>query len=196
MIAIEVRDNFGELRSALVVASTTWQNWSPFFSAWADLWFESRREMFRTAGESTDTPWPMYSRATGEAQYAAVKSKILGRRMTRADLLRWIGGNEILKPSLEGEGPAAIREETATKITVGTSVPYAHKHDRGEGRGPSWAGSHRIPKREILNLGIELERSTATMLGKFAAAGLSSIQGERVGLTTDEVRAMISEGWQ
>lgn len=193
MIAITVRDNLGELRGAMILAMDTWSDWEPFFDAWGDSWRQSRREMFETAGRATDTPWPMYSRATGEAQYAAVKSKILGHRMSEADLLRWLGGQERLMPSMVSrDHEDAVDEKTASDITVGTSVPYAHNHDRGAGKGPTWAGSNPIPMRAILDFGTALERATADMGSRFAAAGVNSMG--RAGLTTAEVYQLIAEG--
>lgn len=192
MIEITIEDSLGDVQAAMILSKATWANWQPFFTSWREAWLESRREMFDTAGRSTDTPWPMYSRATGEAQYAAIKSKILGKSMSERDLLRWIAGHELLYPSLTTEAsPDNIAVQDDAQVTVGTSIPYASNHDRGKGHGPVWAGGNPIPQRRILALGRDLEYTTQDMLTKFAGTGLDQLGRGDKGLTTDEVLSMI-----
>lgn len=198
MITLRVTDNSGALQRAIVVASDTLADWGPFFGAWAELWRDSRERMFETSGRSTDTPWPMYSRSTGEAQYAAIKASIFGRRMTQSDVLTWLIGPERLRPSLtQPTHEFTIHEETPESLTVGTSVPYAAHHDQGVGNAPAHLGGHPIPKRPLLNFGTELEYLTSRLVSEFAARGIASVKDPfegttRAGLTTDEVLELVS----
>lgn len=196
MIELSVLSSTGDVRQKMVVAANTLDDWRPFFDAWGELWIESRKEMFATGGASTGTPWPAYSKMTGEIQYAAIKSKLLGRRMKRADLLRFIGSdNERLFPSMTESGHVEnIREVSTRSMTVGSSVPWAASHDEGAGYAPKWLGGQRIPRRNLLEFGVQLESSTAALVGAFAAAGLSSVDEKgkkRAGLSTAQLRAMM-----
>lgn len=196
MIELTVTSSTGELRQKMVVAANTLADWRPFFDAWGDLWLESRREMFATGGASTGTPWPEYSKATGELQWAAIKGKFLGRRMRRSDVLRFIGSsNERLFPSMTESGHAEnIQDVSENRMTVGTRVPYASSHDEGAGRAPAWMGGQTIPRRNLLEFGLQLESDTSALVGAFAAAGLSSIDERgkaRAGLSTSQVLDMM-----
>lgn len=198
MISITVTDDTGDLIQRMVIATNTVADWTPFFRSWRVLWLDSRKEMFSTSGASIGAPWPMYSKATSEAQYAAIKGKLFGRRMRRQDLLRWLGGRERLYPSLTEEGHTdTLYEETGkTSASYGTRVPYAGNHDKGVGVGPAWAGSHRIPKRPLMLFGHQLEQATSTLAGAFAAAGLHSFDesgSARAGLSTAQVRELMNE---
>lgn len=195
MISLTVTNSLGEVRQKMVVAANTLADWRPFFREWRGLWLASRQEMYATGGASTGTPWPMYSKYTKELQYAAVKGRMMGRKMTRADLLRWLGGNEILFPSLtQADDANNIYEESAGAASYGTRVPYARNHDQGSGNMPIWAGGHRVPRRNLMEFGLQLESDTAGLVGAFAAAGLSSIDEKgkaRAGLSTEQVRALM-----
>lgn len=196
MIQLSVKSSTGEVRERLVLASKTLADWRPFFREFRDVWLESRREMFSTAGASTGTPWPEYSKRTGELQYAAIKAKVLGRRLGRRDLLRFIGiQSERLYPSLtDSHHVDSLYEERADEASYGSRVPWASDQDEGSGRAPDWMGGQRIPKRPILNLGPALQGDISALVSAFAAVGIHSIDEggrDRAGLSTEEVRRLM-----
>lgn len=199
MIRIAITTNAGELKAGLLMSLRHIGDWEPFLLAWGDAWRRSRRDMFETSGASTGTPWPMYSAATGERQYAAIKGRIFDRKMTRRDLLRWMPGQrERLSPSMyDSTNPDNVSSVMGDRGIFGTRVPYAASHDSGRGKAPDWAGGHSIPRRPLLSLGVVLELETQALMDRFAALGVHSIDDggrARSGLSTDQVRQLIAAG--
>lgn len=197
MIRLSITDSSGEIQQALVVAANTLSDWQPFFRALGHAWRRSRERMYETAGASIGAPWPMYSRATSEHQYAAVKSRLFGRRMSRSDLLRWRDGQERLYPSMtDSSHPEHVSQATRRSGIYGTRVPYASNHDEGRGNMPDWAGGHPVPRRQLLAIGPYLEREISTLVGRFAAAGLHSIDESgraRAGLSSAQIEQLLRQ---
>lgn len=198
MISLSITSSVGELQSKIVLARETISDWQPFFEAWGIAWRLSRIEMWDTSGASTGTPWPMYSKATKEHQYAAVKSSIFGARMQPRDVLRWRKGKERLRPSFVDEThPDNVTDIRGNQAAFGSRVRYASNHDEGVGRMPAWAGGYKIPRRPLLALGAGLELRTQELADSFAALGVHAIDSEgkdRSGLSTAEVAAMLRGG--
>lgn len=193
MIKFELYDNTGQLKHSIQLAKEALEDWTPFFEELHPIWLASREEQFRTAGRAYGTPWPMYSRATGEHQYAAVKASIFGRKLSQADLLRWLNsdGRERLYPSIvNASHPDHIYRVTPTSGEYGTSVPYAENHEYGTGKMPEWAGGRPVPKRPLMSLGPAssvFHQEMAELLSKWAGEGLN--QGV-LGYSTSEVLEM------
>lgn len=195
MIELTVTSSIGTVEQRILLSLQTFGDWAPFFEAWGNAWRASRDEMWDTGGASTGTPWPMYSRATKEHRYAAAKSSMFDRRMTRRDLLRWQPGRERLKPSfVDAAHPENVEIIQGNRATYGSRVPYARNHDEGRGNMPVWAGSFPVPRRPLLTFGAGLELRTQELADRFAAAGLHSFSegSERSGLSTAEVAAMLT----
>lgn len=195
MISLSVTSSTQEVVQQILLSQKTLSDWTPFFEAWGIEWRLSREEMWDTGGASTGTPWPFYSRATKEHQYAAAKSSMFSRRLTRRDLLTW-NGRERLKPSFTKDShPENVEIIQGNSATYGSRVPYARNHDEGRGTMPKWAGGYRIPRRPLLTFGIDLEMRTQELADRFAAAGVYSLGDDgkaRSGLTTAEVAALLT----
>lgn len=197
LIRLAITTDDQKLQAGILLAIQHVGDWRPFFEAWGVAWRESRVEMFATSGASTSTPWPMYSRATREAQYAAAKSSMLGRVVTRRDLLRWMPGRrERLMPSLtDRRHPDNIEEVASDRAAYGTRVPYAANHQYGRGTAPEWAGGHSVPRRPLLALGAAMEMRTQQIADAFAAQGVHAIDDtdrHRSGLSTSQVRDILT----
>lgn len=187
---IEVDGGMERLQTGLQLGSGALQDWSTFWGAVSIIWARTRAQVFETRGASVNRQWPTYSQ-TGERQYAAIKSSIFRRRVGAQDLLRWQPGRERLFPSLTDEShPEYVDERSPESITLGTRVPYASNHNRGQGRAPEHLGGHTIPRRPFMAIGRPMTRQIATALGNYAGRIGDIIDGEqtaRVGLTTSDV---------
>lgn len=110
------------------------------------------RSTFQTQGAEIGESWPQY---TGdEAQYGAIKRRILGDVLGRSRLT-WEPqtGRERLRPSLVEAGHSdQVAEVRGSVMRFGTTVPYAINHQEGVGRGPEWAGFPAVKKRTFLRL--------------------------------------------
>jgi len=110
------------------------------FSNWQKKVFESEGRA------ATGSSWPEYSGA--EKSYASWKRDNVGGDIS---LLRWATNNERLFPSLTRKGAEYnVARVTDTGWEWGTSLPYAHKHQRGVGRSTAW-GKYPIPQRKFMN---------------------------------------------
>lgn len=113
--------------------------------------------VFETAGKAAGQSWPNYTRK--ESTYVGFKFQtLLENGLTSPDppLLRWARGRERLWPSLTGRGSGKksdeVREELSDGWEFGTAVPYAAKHQYGQGTAPDAWGGYSIPKRTFLNV--------------------------------------------
>lgn len=164
------------LEKSVDTAKSRVSNWKPFFRSWADHYFVSRIEMFKTQGRSTGTPWPMYSRATKEHQYAAVKASIYGRRLRADDLLRWEGKNTLYNSlTVKGDVNSQI-VETPNSISIGSKLSYAHSLSTGAYRMPKWAGSYSGVRRPLDGMGSYLSTQTDRLTKVHAEAVLGSFK--------------------
>lgn len=123
----EVRD----MLEGMAHRISNWTEMHPRIHDWIIVRF---KEIFRTEGSSEDERWPNYD-AT-EFMYRDIKNRILGN----LSLLRWTpsgdakaGPNERLYPSyIHPKNNEHVWRVTPNKqIEVGSSVPYAWKHQRG-----------------------------------------------------------------
>ena len=108
------------------------------------------KKTFETEGANIGYRWPDY---TGpESLYGEIKKSILGdKRGSR--LLRWSSDRERLFPSWTDEShPEHVWRIEGSTFIFGSKVPYAAQHEKGEGRGPEWAGQAPIKKRPIAAL--------------------------------------------
>lgn len=103
---------------------------------------------FHTRGRNIGYHWPGYTGS--ERVYGEIKKAMLGRDQG-SRLLRWENGRERLYPSVvSAHHPEHVWRVEGDTFVFGTRVPYAGKHQRGEGRGPAWAGFPKIKKRPFL----------------------------------------------
>lgn len=139
-------------------------------------WRISRALMFRTQGASTGTPWPDYT--ADEAQYAAIKGSIFGRRVGKAtgDLNRWERGRERLVPSMVRKTHSEYAQTNGRRsASFGTRVPHAGRLHMGIGRAPQSLGGATPPPRPLLGIGRQLRRDWQLDLADFAAQHTSAI---------------------
>jgi phage gpG-like protein len=95
------------------------------------------RRRFETAGRHGGTPWKPLSLRTRKARQRADADQNRGG----VGKPLWASGR--LKRSLEEVGPHSIRTIRRDRYVRGTRVPYAVRHQRGEG----------VPEREIVPTG-------------------------------------------
>lgn len=170
----------------------------PFWDLVSDAWAASRVQVYATLGASTGTPWPTGPGSrpytVAERRYAAFKAGRMGRQLTRADLLRWLGGRERLYPSLtDPRHPQYVYRPEPAAVTLGTSLGYAGRHDRGEGTAPARWGGYPIPRRPLVALGDPLLRAIAEITSTYAGQ-MSQIAGSgrvTVGVSTADALAML-----
>lgn len=197
-----IRDNAtGAIIEAVDVAILKCEDFTPVWKRWRPEWYASRRQQRRTSGRSTGAPWVQYHRTTERERYMHFKGSITGRALgldpeqyrSRQFLhslrpLTW-PGKERLLPSLENPlHPDAIWISTEKKLTLGTRVPYARKHELGIGRAPAHLGGHRIPKRPMLRIGTYALRTLNDAVSDYAAEIATELGRTRVGYTSDQVR--------
>ena len=158
---ITVRDNLGDAADRLDGTRRTAGQLRALYEALEPAWYRSRVRMYRTKGRSIGFPWPD-PLSTGEAKrYIWAKRRILAvsLREARGLVLDWKGSKRRLRPALTKRGHRdAVYRVSQNRLTIGTRVPYAHKHESGRGRGPKWGGSDPIPRRRILAMGRQFRR--------------------------------------
>lgn len=170
-------EGLDKIEEGLEVASERVEDFEPFWIAWSELWYDSREEMFNTQGNSTGTPWPFYSRGTNEHQYAAIKSKILNKRLTPNDLLRWTPEQSPLFESMTGpDSEFSIKNFDNRTLSLGTALEHAKNIDEGTGNMPEWAGGYPTVQRRLFEFGQRLEQDTEDLLDDFAQLILDCIE--------------------
>jgi len=192
---ITITDSVGNVVQAMESALEGVKDFRPLWARLRVPWEKSRRLMFGTNGASTGVRWPLPSQTQERERYVYIKARILKSSVERMDdiVLQWDPESaQRLRPSLiNTRNPAAVWRPGKTELVMGTSIPYADKHDQGLGRAPGWAGrfgvGYPIPRRPLLRFGIDFERDTVQALGDFAA----DIGGARTGLTSAQVRARL-----
>lgn len=199
---ITMKDETGAAVQSLEACIRGAGDWSGF---WADkngpiatAWAESRRAMFLSQGRSTGTPWPDYT-AKERKYYVPVKAHVSGRtKITKASLLRWDGigpeptAKERLMPAMciPSHREFIYRVEGNT-ATMGTSVPYAAKHNLGTGSyNRRWRTKKGIkvipvptPRRQLLAFGRPF---IMAVRGELERVALKS--GGKIGITSKELR--------
>lgn len=131
------------------------------------LFKQQAREAFATEGRTIGYSWRGYTGS--EWLYGIIKKRMLGEQ-NGSRLLRWEPGNERLYPSLvDARHPEHVWRVEGKTFIFGTSVPYAYKHQLGQGRGPWWALFPSIKARPFLGVSrrtaAELRRVTARHVG-------------------------------
>ena len=197
-----MRDETGAAVQTLEACIRGAGDWSGF---WADkdgpiakAWAASRQQMFLTQGRSTGTPWPDYTKLERK-YYVPVKKAVTGRaQVTKTSLLRWDGTGpepsvkERLYPAMSMTTHREfVYRVTGNEAAMGTSVPYARKHNLGLGayhrRWRTKKGVKVIavptPKRPLLEFGRPF---TNAVRDELEAIAIKS--GGKVGVTSQELR--------
>jgi len=154
--------------------------------------------MFVSQGRSTGTPWPDYTKQERK-YYVPVKKAVTGLpQVTKAHLLRWDGtgpepsAKERLFPAMSQTSHREfIYRVAGNEATMGTSVPYARKHNLGIGvYNRRWRTKKGVkviavptPKRPLLEFGRPFTNSVRDEL---KAVAIKS--GGKVGITSQELR--------
>jgi len=136
-----------------------------------------QKDVFESEGRAAGVRWPQYTGA--ESVYGDMKEIMIrsaGGSPVNPPLLRWAVGKERLYPSLTGEGnPRAgdtIRKEKSggqDGWVFGTSVPYAAKHQYGQGRAPKEFGGFSIKQRMFINATPDLMADLKEILVEFVS---------------------------
>ena len=101
------------------------------------------REQFKSHGQRGGAAWPGYD---NEPRYQVIKEKY-GGGLDR--MLRWTEGHERLFPSLVEPGhPEHVFESSPLRCRMGTRVPYALRHQLGQGIQPF--DKVPLPKRPLI----------------------------------------------
>ena len=162
------------IRARMAAAIGIVSDFRPLYRAMRPAWFRHQRRMYATLGRSTGFPWSPYTQA--ERQYKTVKAKLTGTALSaiNSTLMDWPGGSHRLKRSLTVYGSSECVYDDRTsrnRLTIASLVPYAGKHDRGEGVGPAWAGSPPTPQRRLL----VISRSFGTVADSVTAAHIAGV---------------------
>lgn len=199
-VSLTVTDDLGRIVSRLETAIEHVEDFRPMWRRIQPAWEARGREMFRTQGRSTGTPWPSYDQTIERAFYLPWKSGVTGRSPESLMPLRWPGNREVLAPSLMStRDPYAVYRYGRTRLVAGTDVPYAGNHDRGVGRAPERMGGHAIPRRPLLGFGRTFVRAVAEASREHALSAelvidSKSRRGRSIGLTSAEVNALRGRG--
>lgn len=113
---------------------------------------EMLRSQFHSRGARGGEAWPGYD---AEPRYAVIKAKHGGGLH---NVLRWVTGRERLYPSLtDPKHPEHIFEMTTHSLRMGTRVPYAIRHQLGQGLQPF--DKIPLPRRPIIQV-TKMDRDT------------------------------------
>ena len=176
---IVVRTRSGEVLEALDLGARAVDDLSAVWREARPLWHESRRQMFATQGAATGEPWGGYRSI--ELQYTEIKGRILGRRISNDDQLRWEPGVlERLAPSLMEAGhELGIYVFGARDLVMGSRAPGAADHDDGTGVAPEYAGGYAVPQRRTTALGgVYLDGLRVIIVRRL---------GQRIGVMRDQI---------
>lgn len=186
--AISVRDDMGNVVDGIEGALIGVRDFRPLWQSLKREWYLSRRRMFHTQGRSNGTPWPQYEDTAERVRYQWIKLEMNDNH--RRPPLRWTPGRERLYPSIvTSRHPESVWDPARRSLTVGTSVPYAWRHDQGAGRAPRWAGGYAIPRRPLLALGQRFVAVSRSRFQSLAAAIAEQVEsGTRAGLSSADVR--------
>jgi hypothetical protein len=198
-VRFEFRSSTGEVVDAIGTLIDGVEDLRPFFEDLRPIWYESRRELYASQGDSTDTPWPTYDDTPEAMRYVWAKASILGMppgsRAPNSDVLLW-GGPARLHDAVVGESSEALWETRADGATVTIDVPYASDHDEGKGVAPEWAwpkdlGSYDIPRRRLLSPAGDFVGAFSGSLGSYLAE-----HGGSFGLKASEAQAEIRSAFR
>ena len=182
----------GEIQTRVDLAISVVEDFRPVWQRYKTPWYRTRQRMFATQGRSTGATWPGYEQTAEREQYRWIKARITGNvgRIHRLKPLRWENGKERLAPSLMNpRHPDAIYTPRERSLTIGTRVPYASNHDKGQGYSPPWRNlrRYRIPKRPLLRFGTAALVSLNEVVSEHAAACAAEMGRVEVGFSTDAV---------
>lgn len=160
-------------------------------------WYDSRREMYDSRGDSTETPWPGYGDTPEHLRYIWAKGAILGLDGPAGDddILRW-GGPARLHAAVTGESSEAQYTASSQSATIVVDVPYASHHDEGTGIAPEWAWpggdqAYQIPRRRLLSPAGTFTGAFARTLGEYMGQ-----VGARFGLRAAEAQDEIKRAFR
>ncbi len=191
-VEFSIRTNAGEVAHQLFTVIHGVDDLQPFFAGLRAPWYASRREMFSSLGESTESPWPRYDDTPESARYVYAKGSILGMPGPAGndDILRW-GGPARLYYASTGESSEAVFTARERGATVVVDVPYASHHDEGKGTAPEWAWPkgmpYTVPRRPLLSPAGQFVRDFSRGLGEHLAATGGRF-GFRSAEAQDEIR--------
>ena len=119
--------------------------WPASAGVQATSFVQITREQFASLGRRGGEAWQDYS---NEPRYSVIKEKY-GGGLDR--MLRWSEGHERLFPSLVLPGhPEHVFEASPLRCRMGTRVPYAQRHQFGQGIQPF--DKIPLPRRPIIAL--------------------------------------------
>ena len=150
-------------------------------------WVRSRVRMFATLGRDTESPWPTYEQTEERHFYKFWKLAVLGREVGgyRTEL-RWPETDRIWRSFCEPSNRYHVNAQTRTTLELGSSLPYAAKHDLGIGNAPRHLGGHRIPRRPLTRFGRwlihEWERDATTYASEIGASIGAQLTGAQARL--------------
>jgi hypothetical protein len=187
-VSFTITASTGEVTEGLRALLDGVSDLTPFFDGLRPVWYDSRRTLYATQGDSAETPWPKYSDTPERLRYVYAKASILdypGGRMPDSDVLLW-GGDGRLRRAVVGESTETTWVSTATSATMTVDVEYASNHDEGRGVAPMWAWPqgepYQIPTRRLTSVAGDFERGFSAELANYMAAS-----GDRLGLRTEDV---------
>lgn len=164
-LSLGVGEGLQEFRRAIGLRLEVLDSWKPIFDEVVHPYvLEHMRKQFRTEGRHGGAPWAGYHQ---EPKYAQYRANLVGD----APILSWTPGNMVLRPSFTRSAHYLhVYRATDTKVTIGSSVPYAPRLNRG-GTGPfgeAYSGRTIMAMKRSQKTGLvrEVQRAVQAHAGK------------------------------
>lgn len=195
-IAFQIVDDRGVIEAIRFVADQA-ADMQPFFAAMRGPWYASRREMYRTMGRSTRTPWVQYRDTPEGLRYVYYKASRLGKPAAAIQdtVLDW-PGKERLRRAVEGDSSEGRYTARRDGAEIMVDVEYATNHDRGEGVAPEYAWpkvggvflAYNNPRRRLTSLAGGFTRDFARGFAEHIGGGKAAASG----VSTEELRRQMT----
>ena len=193
LMEFSISDDRGVVEAIRFVGSRL-DDMSPFFASLERPWWDSRREMYRTLGRSTRTPWIAYRDTPEALRYVYAKAAMEGLpAIAIQDTLLEYPSRPRLRRALEGLSSEGRFRAARHDAQVTVDVEYASNNDRGEGVAPPWAWprigfvklAYNMPRRRSTSLAGSFQRQFAQQFSRHMGADKES---RASGLTSEQLR--------
>jgi len=196
-VAFTMRSDSGQVIEALSTTIDNLEDLEPFFRELEPDWWESRKAVYDTQGQASDTDWPLYSATEESKRYVFAKGSMVGLDgpIGDDDVLLW-GGPSRLHDAVTGVSSEGywIAEQLSATATV--DVEHASNHDEGKGTAPEWAWPRGIPYTNPLRRLTAMGGTGPYGFQRLFAIRLGEHLGEqRIGLRSADLTRELIDTW-